>query len=236
MEKSNSMKAALLDFDEMEIWNCSSDGSFYCKSTDKFTVKPDTEPVKSSKSIERCTDEVEVMHFRSLHALSHNLRFVTEFPELCDVKFLIGEDEVPVYGVKAVIGTRSRSFYKLILKHLKKPGVNRTPKRSTPRKNKKCSRKSQHLEVPVRTYDTDVFRRLIQFVHSGSVSITMETVVGILCGAVQFGFKDLEKACLEMIQRGISKGSIENLIIKAREYNQHKSAAELLSKLCSKDK
>ncbi|KAK3581996.1 hypothetical protein CHS0354_030948 [Potamilus streckersoni] len=123
-----------------------------------------------------------------------------------------------------------RPFYSLILNHLKNASANRTSKKSTPRKNTKCSRKCQQFEIPIRTYDIDVFRRLIQFVHSGSVSITMETVVGILCGAVQFGFKDLEKACLEMVQRGISRGFTEILINTAKVYSQHKSASELLSK------
>ncbi|KAK3581998.1 hypothetical protein CHS0354_030950, partial [Potamilus streckersoni] len=70
-----------------------------------------------------------------------------------------------------------RSFYSLILKHAKKVEENLTPKKLTPSKNKKCSRESQYLEIPIRSYDTDVFRRLIQFVHSGSVSVTMNTVV-----------------------------------------------------------
>ncbi|KAL3831710.1 hypothetical protein ACJMK2_023426 [Sinanodonta woodiana] len=229
MERSDS-DLALLDFDQMETCVVASYGSFGYESA----YASDAEYVKSFNSREMSTDESEMMNFRSLHSLGHSLSFITQVPELCDIKFLVGDDEDPVYGIKAVIGTRSRPFYSLILKHMKKAKENHKPKQSTPRKSKWCFGMSQHLEIPVRRYDTCVFRRLIHFVHSGSVNITMETVVGLLCGAVQFGFKDLEKACLEMIQRGISKGLNTILITTARDYSQHKHASELLSKLHGK--
>ncbi|KAL3831594.1 hypothetical protein ACJMK2_023331 [Sinanodonta woodiana] len=226
MERYDS-RAGLLDFDQMDIW-VSSDGSSGYESTGVF----DAESVRSYKNKECSTDESEMTNFKSLHALGHSMSYITDVPDLCDVKFLVGDDEVPVYGVKAVLGTRSRYFYSLILKHMKNAEENRTSKRLPLRKSKKCYRKSNHLEIPIRSYDIDVFRRLIQFVHSGTVNITMKTVVGVLCGAVQFGFKDLETACQEMVQRGISRGRTKVLITSARECSQHESALEILSKLC----
>lgn len=46
--------------------------------------------------------------------VSEDLRLITEMPNLCDVEFLVGEDREPVYGVKAVLATRSRYVFLLI--------------------------------------------------------------------------------------------------------------------------
>ncbi|KAL3831711.1 hypothetical protein ACJMK2_023427 [Sinanodonta woodiana] len=215
-------REALLEADHNAMRASVSDGSSGYESTDVS----DTESIKSCETREVYEDEPEIMTFRSLHSLGHSLSFITEVPELCDVKFLVGENEVPVYGVKAIMGTRSRSFFNLILKHMKSA---EEKENSTPRKNNRYPRIFQHLEIPVRRYDPGVFRRLLQFVHSGSVNITIETVVGVMCGAVQFEFKDLEEACMEMVQRGITRGFTEILITSARNYRQHRTASDLLS-------
>ncbi|KAK3581997.1 hypothetical protein CHS0354_030949 [Potamilus streckersoni] len=73
-----------------------------------FTDVSDAESINSFKSKERFTDESETTKFQSLHALGHTMSYITKVPELCDVKFLVGDNEIPIYGVKAVLGTRSR--------------------------------------------------------------------------------------------------------------------------------
>ena len=40
------------------------------------------------------------------------------------------------------------------------------------------SRITERLVIPVRKYDAEVFRMLVQFVHSGSAYITQENVSG----------------------------------------------------------
>jgi hypothetical protein len=37
---------------------------------------------------------------------------------------------------------------------------------------------SQRLVIPVKKYDSEVFRMLVQFIHCGIVNITEETVAG----------------------------------------------------------
>lgn len=47
------------------------------------------------------------MNFQSTHALSEHLKMILSMPELCDVTFLVGPREIPVYGVRAILGTSS---------------------------------------------------------------------------------------------------------------------------------
>ncbi|XP_071099753.1 uncharacterized protein [Haliotis cracherodii] len=48
------------------------------------------------------------MVFRSTGGLQDSLALILEMPDMCDVTFLVGKTKVPVYGVKAILATRSR--------------------------------------------------------------------------------------------------------------------------------
>jgi hypothetical protein len=50
----------------------------------------------------------EKMKYQNTSALCSHLRYIISMPELCDVTFLVGSRCIPVYGVKAIMGTRSR--------------------------------------------------------------------------------------------------------------------------------
>lgn len=56
-------------------------------------------------------DAAEIMAFKNTSALCDDLRFISGMPEICDVKFLVGHERAPVYGVKAILATRSRLAY-----------------------------------------------------------------------------------------------------------------------------
>ena len=51
---------------------------------------------------------LEIMKVRSMNALSEDLKMILTLPEMCDVTFLVGPQEVPVYGVRAILSMRSR--------------------------------------------------------------------------------------------------------------------------------
>ncbi|XP_045167803.1 serine-enriched protein-like [Mercenaria mercenaria] len=159
---------------------------------------------------------------KSTHALCESLRLIMEIPEMCDVTFLVGPREIPVHGVRAILGTEAstltltrasqisskqfqimfssifRVLYQLIIKHLnlRETGLKYTIQPS-------LRHYGDRLIIPVRKYDAEVFRMLIQFVHSGTATITDSTVFGLLCGADQFELKDLEQACWEYMDRRI---------------------------------
>lgn len=50
----------------------------------------------------------EVMNFTSTRALCNQLKYILSVPDLCDVVFHVGPEKVPIYGLKAIMGTRSR--------------------------------------------------------------------------------------------------------------------------------
>lgn len=49
-----------------------------------------------------------VLSFQNTESLSEDLRVVNDFQEMCDVRFLVGQDKIPVFGVKAILCARSR--------------------------------------------------------------------------------------------------------------------------------
>lgn len=66
----------------------------------------DSAPAESRNDVLLLNEE-EVMNFQSTHALSEHLKMILSMPELCDVTFLVGPREIPVYGVRAILGTSS---------------------------------------------------------------------------------------------------------------------------------
>lgn len=50
----------------------------------------------------------EGSRYENRDSLAHDLSFLANMPELCDVTFLVGEDRQPVCGVRAILAARSR--------------------------------------------------------------------------------------------------------------------------------
>ena len=67
-----------------------------------------SKPVHTKDKAIRNHGKQEAVCFKSTHALCDNLRLILSMPELCDVMFVVGVNEVPVHGVRAILGTRSR--------------------------------------------------------------------------------------------------------------------------------
>ncbi|KAJ8303851.1 hypothetical protein KUTeg_017434 [Tegillarca granosa] len=164
------------------------------------------------------------MNFQNTTALCNHFKYIISMPDLCDVRFLVGEEKIPIYGVKAIMATRSRTFYHLIIKHQKKQEM------SFEKKGKKKKTSAKHLTIDVKKYDANVFRKIIQFVHCGSVDITMENVAGLLCGSCQFGLEDLTSACWDFIERCIQADNIHQILVAARQYSKHRIITLLLNK------
>ncbi|WAQ94855.1 GPRS-like protein [Mya arenaria] len=179
----------------------------------------------------------EVMHFQSTHVLCETMKVILEMPDMCDVTFLVGERQVPVHAVRAILATRSRIFYDLILKYISlkdaEEKVNcKKIKNSKDKLKVGIARQcSDRLVIPVRKYDPETFRSLIQFVHCGSISITEETVAGLFCGAHQFRLPDLSQACLDFVERCILLRRTQQILNSTRCYNHHSASKKLFEKI-----
>lgn len=49
-----------------------------------------------------------VMVLKNRYELCEDLKYVISVPDLCDVTFLVGLEKTPVYGIRAILATRSR--------------------------------------------------------------------------------------------------------------------------------
>jgi hypothetical protein len=74
-----------------------------------------------------------------------------------------------------------RVFYQLLLKHTNDAEAT-APSRKSGSRGKKSKAppavRNPRLSIPVKKYDYEVFRRLIQFVHCGATNIDVHTVAG----------------------------------------------------------
>lgn len=52
-----------------------------------------------------------VMVLKNRYELCEDLKYVISVPDLCDVLFLVGPEKTPVYGIRAILATRSRYYF-----------------------------------------------------------------------------------------------------------------------------
>ncbi|XP_033725003.1 serine-enriched protein-like [Pecten maximus] len=147
---------------------------------------PDDSDTDDDSDSEFGDEDDDAMRFTSTENLCDSLRYILSMPELCDVTFHVGPQKTPIHGVKAILGTRSRVLYGMILKaerELEK--TQKTKPKHMKSKKQKAEKTDQptRLSINVDTYEPDVFRRIIQFVHSGSVNVDSSSVIGLICGA-----------------------------------------------------
>jgi hypothetical protein len=91
------------------------------------------------------------------------------------------------------------------------------------KKKKKNVTSSDKVTIVVKKYEPEDFRKIIQFIHSGSVDINNSCIAGLLCGASQFGLDDLERACWDFVNHSIKSGTLSKMIPTAKRYRHHKT-------------
>ncbi|XP_046555270.1 serine-enriched protein-like [Haliotis rubra] len=132
--------------------------------------------------------------YESTKPLIHTLEYILCVKEMCDVTFLAGKTKEPVYGLQAVMGSRSRYFYQLFLSKRKtharksskvKRGIfsffKKKSKKTSPEDTGACDTGDNHVTIPVPDYDHDVVRKVVTFVHLGHVAMTTDSVIVPMC-------------------------------------------------------
>ncbi|XP_067654868.1 serine-enriched protein-like [Haliotis asinina] len=152
-------------------------------------------------------------------------------PDMCDVTFLVGKEKIPVHGVKAIMATRSRYLYQLLLQHQKKSSLEHSKTKKS--KTIKDSVSPRKLIINVPDYQTRDFETFLKFVHSGKANLDFKNVIGLLCASVEFGFTDLRTACMQFIQRYQSQGHGQALLDLAWTYQHKRPAQKLICQLSS---
>ncbi|GBP53545.1 Serine-enriched protein [Eumeta japonica] len=137
--------------------------------------------------------EPDLSTFENKSGLAEDMKFLASMPELCDVTFLVGDTREPVCAVKAVLAARSRVFQKMLYQA---PSPQRK-KEPPPRENKlrlflkrssepllnlqnaaQQPSSQQHQTLIIEEFEPDVFRQLIEYIHTGCVTLQPRTLLG----------------------------------------------------------
>ncbi|XP_011162991.1 serine-enriched protein isoform X3 [Solenopsis invicta] len=192
------------------------------------------------------TDEDDYSTFENKTGLAEDMKFLASMPELCDVTFLVGDTREPVCAVKAVLAARSKVFYRMLFET-----ASPQRKRPTPAKENKIRlflkrssepllnlqnaaqqpQSHQHHTLIIEEFEPDVFRQLIEYIHTGCVTLQPRTLLGVMNAADYYGLEELRKACAGFVQCCITVDTVCALLASAERYVQYKCTRSLVQKV-----
>ncbi|XP_045477398.1 serine-enriched protein isoform X1 [Harmonia axyridis] len=190
--------------------------------------------------------EPDLSTFENKTGLAEDMKFLASMPELCDVTFLVGDTREPVCAVKAVLAARSRVFHKMLYQA---PSPQRK-KEPQPRENKlrlflkrssepllnlqnasQQPTSQQHQTLIIEEFEPDVFRQLIEYIHTGCVTLQPRTLLGVMNAADYYGLDELRRACAGFVQCCINVDTVCALLASAERYIQYKCTKTLVQKV-----
>ncbi|KPJ20142.1 Serine-enriched protein [Papilio machaon] len=194
--------------------------------------------------------EPDLSTFENKSGLAEDMKFLASMPELCDVTFLVGDTREPVCAVKAVLASRSRVFQKMLyqapspqrkkepaprenklrlfLKRSSEPLLNlqnAAQQRSTFAQQLAPIQEpssQQHQTLIIEEFEPDVFRQLIEYIHTGCVTLQPRTLLGVMNAADYYGLDELRRACAGFVQCCITVDTVCALLASAERYIQYK--------------
>ncbi|XP_055706565.1 serine-enriched protein isoform X1 [Phlebotomus papatasi] len=203
--------------------------------------------------------ESDLSIFENKSGLAEDMKFLASMPELCDVTFLVGETREPVCAVKAVLASRSRVFQKLLYQAPSPQRRKEPPQRenklrlflkrsSEPLLNLQNAAQQrsgftnqlapipeptghQHQTLIIEEFEPDVFRQLIEYIHTGGVTLQPRTLLGVMNAADYYGLEELRKACAGFVQYCINVDTVCALLASAERYIQYKCTKNLVQKV-----
>ncbi|XP_003386107.1 PREDICTED: serine-enriched protein-like isoform X2 [Amphimedon queenslandica] len=184
-------------------------------------------------SVESEEEKEPTFSFDNRAGLAHDLSFLAGLPELCDVTFLVGEDRQPVCGVRAILAARSRVFYRLLYGDAfqpKKPKKKALYRPSSDGYVDKTDFRGQPT-VTVLDFEPEVFKQLMEYIHTGAVMLQSRTLLGLMNAADHYGLDELKMACVQFLDRAINTDTVCALLSSAEKYIQYKSTKILVQKM-----
>ncbi|XP_012282127.1 serine-enriched protein [Orussus abietinus] len=180
--------------------------------------------------------------FENKSGLAEDMKFLASMPELCDVTFLVGETKEPVCAVKAVLAARSRVFHQMLYPEKKKeppPKENKIrlilKRSSEPLLNQQNAalqaQSYQHHTLTIKEFEPDVFRQLIEYIHTGCVTLQPRTLLGVMNAADYYGLDNLRQACSGFEESCITVDTVCALLASAEGYIQYKGTKSLVQKV-----
>ncbi|XP_037032173.1 serine-enriched protein isoform X1 [Bradysia coprophila] len=203
--------------------------------------------------------EPDYTTFENKTGLAEDMKFLASMPELCDVTFLVGDTREPVCAVKAVLASRSRVFQKMLYQAPSPQRKKDPPPRenklrlflkrsSEPLLNLQNAAQQrsgfsqqlpvipepsgqQHQTLIIEEFEPDVFRQLIEYIHTGCVTLQPRTLLGVMNAADYYGLEELRKACAGFVQCCINVDTVCALLASAERYIQYKCTKSLVQKV-----
>ncbi|XP_063428921.1 serine-enriched protein-like [Mytilus trossulus] len=215
-EKKKAVTAKRVDDDVSDDSDFSSDEADDDSSDDESDDLDDIDDIQSTN---------DSMKVTKIQAVVDNIRYILAMPDLCDVMFLVGPQRIPVYGLKSILGIRSRVFCDMFVKQSRECMNNK--KKLKKSKDEKKTESSHKTTIIIDSYGIEVFRLFLLYLHCGSVVMDASTVVGLLCCAVEFDNADLNIACWEFVGACLSSASTEIVLKETFRYDDHSAAHEL---------
>ncbi|XP_017838319.1 serine-enriched protein isoform X3 [Drosophila busckii] len=190
--------------------------------------------------------EPDLSTFENKTGLAEDMKFLASMPELCDVTFLVGDTREPVCAVKAVLASRSRVFAKMLYAA---PSPQRKRENTTKENKLRLFLKrssepllnlqnaaqqpsgQQHQTLIIEEFEPDVFRQLIEYIHTGCVTLQPRTLLGVMNAADYYGLEELRRACAGFVQCCINVDTVCALLASAERYIQYKCTKTLVQKV-----
>lgn len=135
-------------------------------------------------------------------------------PETADVTFLVGNKEKgdelkPVKGHKVLLSARCPVLRAMFFMGFKESSLK---------------------EIVIPNIEVDIFKLFIDYLYSGSVTITKDNVMKLLPVADQFNVSSLRKACFEYLVRNINKDSVIKMLLESQDGTYKFNCDELISR------
>ena len=202
----------------------SDDSDFSSDESANDTFSDDGNSSDDLDDLEDVQSTEDSMKVTSMKSLIDNIRFILSMPDLCDVTFLVGPQRVPVHGLKSILGTRSRVLFNMFVKQSKEE---MNSKKKTKKSKGNQTGSANRTLIIIDSYDVDVFRTFVTFVHCGSAILDASTVVGLLCCATEFDIPDLKEACYEFVGQCMSTAITTVVMKETFRYGDHNVAVKL---------
>ena len=87
------------------------------------------------------------------------------------------------------------------------------------------------VTVIVKDFESEVFKQLVEFIHTGSVILQARTLLGLMNAANHYGLEDLKMACIHFMERCVTTDTVCSLLTSAEKYIQYKSTKILVQKM-----